>query len=65
MLVMVLGRQRMPLRNADLVTADDASIHARVGGKRPRREWGVERLVMGLRQMMTVLVQSHEIVLSF
>jgi len=59
MLMMVLRRQRVTLRDPDLVAANGAAINAGVRGYSARRAPRVERLMLRLRQMLTVLVLSH------
>lgn len=60
MLVMVLRRKRVAFRNANFIAANCAAVDAGVGGNSARREPSVERFVLRLGQVLTVLVLSHD-----
>ena len=59
MLVVVLRRKRVALRNANFIATNCAAVDAGVGSDSARREPGIKRFMLGLGQMLTVLVLSH------
>ena len=57
--MVVLRGKGVALRDADLVTADNTTINAGVRGCGPRGYRRVERRVLRLGQMLTMLELSH------
>ena len=64
MLMMILGRQLVVLRDADLIATPGAAIDTGIGGVVPRRKQRIECLVLRLSQILTMFVESQGGLLS-